>query len=94
MWFNFPNAQDTVANPIQWEMVNSNYKGTIKNMGSMAYALIDPSGKLLHMEKAVHQYYLPDKIKTYLKANYDESKIVSIIEITDENGKEIGRAHV
>ncbi|MEI7661280.1 MAG: hypothetical protein WCK34_03740 [Bacteroidota bacterium] len=85
--FLFPQTQDTVANPIKWEKVKGNYRATITVMDAPATAVIDSSGKALRVERVVHEFYLPEKAKEYLKTNYKELKVKSVVQVTDDKGK-------
>ena len=87
-WGIFPQAQNEELHPVKWEKTGINYKGTISVMDAPAVALIDTSGRVLRVELKIHELYLPDNVKTYLKTNYKDSKVKSILKVTDDKGKE------
>ena len=92
--FTFPQAGDSVGHPVNWEMVKSNYKGTLTVMNAPASAVIDPTGRLIRVEMVIHEAYVPEKAKTYLKNTYKDATIKSYMKLTDEKGKTSFRANL
>ncbi len=85
--FLFPPTIDSVAHPVKWERVKPNYKGTTMVMEFPATALIDSTGKVLRVERVINEYYLPEKIKEYLKTTYKDIPVKTVSRVTNEKGK-------
>jgi hypothetical protein len=74
------------AVPVTWTMEGGNFKGEIVVLDKPAFALIDPVGKLLKVEKRLNAYYLPKEVSASLNKQFPENEILDIYELTDSNG--------
>jgi hypothetical protein len=74
------------AVPVTWTMDGSNYKATILILDKPAFAIIDPTGKLIKVERRLGVYYLPKEISASLNKQFPENEILDIYEFTDSNG--------
>ncbi len=80
--FKFPQTIDV---PVSWTREkNGDYKGSLTIMDAPAWIIVDTVGVIKRVERRIHETYLPDKAKSYLKSIDSDYKVVSILQITDE----------
>ncbi|MFZ4799369.1 MAG: hypothetical protein ACOYMA_17850 [Bacteroidia bacterium] len=74
------------AVPVTWSMDGGNYKATILILEKPAFAIIDPAGKLIKVERRLGVYYLPKEITASLNKQFPENEVLDIYEFTNSNG--------
>jgi hypothetical protein len=79
--FKFPQSMDL---PVAWSRENGDYKASLTIMESPAWIVVDTLGKIKRIERRIHETYLPEKAKKYLKTLDATYQVVSITQITDE----------
>lgn len=79
--FKFPQSIDL---PVVWSREKGDYKATMPIMDSPAMILVDSTGKIKRIERRIHDSYLPEKAKKYLKQLDDKYEVVSVLQITDD----------
>lgn len=79
--FKFPQAMDV---PVAWSREKGDYKANLTIMDTPAWIVVDTLGKIKRVERRIHETYLPDKAKKYMKALDANYQVISVMQITDD----------
>jgi hypothetical protein len=79
--FKFPQTLDI---PVAWSKDKGDYKANLTIMDTPAWIVVDTTGKIKRIERRIHETYLPEKAKKYMKTLDPTYTVVSVMQITDE----------
>lgn len=82
--FTFPQALDQ---PVSWSKEKGEYKANLTIMDTPAMIVVDTLGKIKRVERRIHESYLPQKARTYLKSLDPNYQVVSVMQITEDKEK-------
>ncbi len=82
--FKFPQAMDV---PVTWSKEKGDYKASLTIMDSPAWIVVDTLGKIKRVERRIHESYLPEKAKKYMKSLDPNYTVISVTQITDHKEK-------
>jgi hypothetical protein len=79
--FKFPQAMDV---PVAWSREKGDYKANLTIMDTPAWIVVDSLGKIKRIERRIHETYLPEKAKKYMKSLDPNYQVISVMQITDD----------
>jgi hypothetical protein len=79
--FKFPQAMDV---PVAWSREKGDYKANLTIMDTPAWIVVDTLGKIKRVERRIHESYLPEKAKKYMKSLDANYQVISVMQITDD----------
>jgi hypothetical protein len=83
--YKFPQ---TIEIPVAWTKDKTAYKAAITIMDAPAYMVIDSAtGKTIHIERRLHEDYLPKRAKDYLRTLDPKFQILDVWQVTDDKEK-------
>jgi peroxiredoxin len=82
--FKFPQSMDV---PVAWSREKGDYKAQLTIMDTPAFIVVDSLGKIKRVERRMHETYMPEKAKKYLKSLDSDYQVVTMMMVTDENEK-------
>jgi hypothetical protein len=80
--FKFPQSMDV---PVAWSREKGgDYKANLTIMDTPAWIVVDTLGKIKRVERRIHETYLPEKAKKYMKSLDPNYTVVSVMQVTDD----------